>query len=58
LEDLIVAAASLKYHEMPNYHNLRKILHDYAAQAGIELDNKYDWDELIHEGMTGSIILK
>jgi hypothetical protein len=39
----------LKYDEQPQYEELRQYLKTYAEQSGIELDGKYDWDNLLCE---------
>ena len=42
-------AYKLKYDEQPQYEELRQYLKTYAEQSGIELDGKYDWDNLLCE---------
>ena len=48
-EKLVMEAYKLKYHEQPQYEELRQYLKTYAEQSGIELDGKYDWDNLLCE---------
>jgi serine/threonine protein kinase len=58
LQDLVVYAAKLGYAEQPDYDLIRENFRKGASALGIELDNKYDWDDDIHEDTNGRIVLK
>jgi serine/threonine protein kinase len=58
LQDLVVYAATLGYDEAPDYELIRENFRKGASALGIELDNKYDWDDDIHEDENGRIVLK
>ena len=48
-EKLVTEGYKLKYDEQPQYEELRQYLKTDAEQSGIELDGKYDWDDLLCE---------
>lgn len=58
LDQMLIHASRLKYMERPDYDKLRKSITDYADEKGIELDQKYDWDDLITIDERETVVLK
>ena len=57
-DEMLVYSYRMKYEEMPDYEKWRRKIREFAKSFGIELDGKFDWDEMICEDDCGRIVLK
>ena len=57
-EEMVLQAWFLGYEEDVPYAKLKKLIRDHAQKYEIELDGKFDWDDLIHVNEDGRIVMK
>ena len=58
LDEMLVYSLNMRYGEEPAYERWRERIRNFAHAEGIELDGKFDWDDMIWEDEHGRIVLK
>ena len=58
LDEMLVYSLNMRYGEEPAYERWRERIRNFAHAEGIELDGKFDWDDMIQEDEHGRIVLK
>ena len=57
-ETMLAYIAALGYVDCPDYGMLNGVLKGYAVRKGIELDGRFDWDDLLDVNAEGFVVLQ
>jgi hypothetical protein len=57
-DEMLVYSYRMKYEEMRDYEKWRRKIREFAKSLEMELDGKFDWDEMLCEDDCGMILLK
>jgi len=57
-DEMLVYSYRMKYEEKRDYEKWQQTIYEFVKKSKIDLDGKFDWDEIIYEDGVGRIVLK